>query len=402
MTNISSDQRQHTLELLSIVDRMPALPAAVEELFRLTENVNANIQKVDQVISSDQALVLKLLNVANSAFYGLTQRVATVSQAIVVLGFHGVQSLALGLAMFGFKGNVTCDLPLDREELWRHGLATACVARLLAANLQIKVPEEAFTAGLLHNTGQIVLMEYMPELYADVLKETADNASLCDAERRVFGIDHAELGGLICRRLNLPAVFEQVVSAHHRSDNARRNKDDNVDRIVFAVQTAFNLARIAQIGCDGDCHVNIDFERLSKSYGVSVENLRQILLRVPEDVARMESLFSLSMGKRGSNPDARPVGLLIGKDNERELILLVLLGLGCVPIMWPAAGESGAPAIVIYDEHMELTALQQFADGKSKMLDLRDWRGHAKDSSGLFNVHGFVEWFKSFVSGSGE
>lgn len=89
------------------VNALPPLPAAVQQLCKMTEDTESSYDQMAEVIASDEVLTTKILHLANSSFYGLSQRVPTISQAVIVIGFHGIRSLAVGVTVFGFKAGET-------------------------------------------------------------------------------------------------------------------------------------------------------------------------------------------------------------------------------------------------------------------------------------------------------
>ena len=110
-------------EVLKQIQTLPPLPAAVEKLCRMVDDPDASVHSMVRVISMDAALTARLLRVANSAFYGFTGKIQTISRAVMVLGGHQIRSIALGIAIFGVRLNPKAKLPLQREAFWRHALS---------------------------------------------------------------------------------------------------------------------------------------------------------------------------------------------------------------------------------------------------------------------------------------
>lgn len=198
------------------VHELPALPGLVTRLVELVESESATAEQVEQLIATDPALTAKVLHLANSAYYGLTRTISTVKQAVIVLGFHTVKNLVLGISAFmALRGNrppSTVEL-----ELWEHSFACAGIAReiMLAAGHGIRQAENAFMAGLLHDIGVLFLYTRFPKEYQKVLRNAHPQRVRHEVEGEILGMDHAEVGALIADGWGLPPVLVNLIGNHH-------------------------------------------------------------------------------------------------------------------------------------------------------------------------------------------
>ncbi|MES2150191.1 MAG: HDOD domain-containing protein [Pseudomonadota bacterium] len=209
---MSSDgQAEH---LARRVRDLPSLSSVVVELLEAMERDDIDAQQLGAKIALDQSLTAKTLRLANSSFYGMSSRVTSMQQAITVLGFHSIRGLVTACAVTGsFRPDQAGGL--DFTAFWRHSLATAVGARLLAREYGI-APESAFTAGLLHDIGVLVLATGQGEDYAGVLAwQRKHDCPRIDAERAVLGIDHAQAGAALAVHWKFPAAIAEAVAAHH-------------------------------------------------------------------------------------------------------------------------------------------------------------------------------------------
>ena len=191
-------------EILDNLHQLPAIPAVVQELIQNFDNPALDSQHLAQKISQDQALVAKVLRVANSAFYGLPRQVGSTQEAVVVLGFSTVRSLVLSAGFIDAFSASTPTACVDREHYWQRSLVIATYARAVAKCLR-QDSEMAFSAGLLHDIGIMVLDVCAHERFAVVWKNAqGDGDELIQAERAAFGFDHAELGAEVARRWKFP------------------------------------------------------------------------------------------------------------------------------------------------------------------------------------------------------
>jgi putative nucleotidyltransferase with HDIG domain len=210
---------------------LPALPAAVLELLELMGRDDVDSAVLAAKISRDQALTAKTLRLANSSFYGMPRSVASVPEAITVLGMRTVRMVVTAAALTGSFKPPNC-AGFDFMDFWSQSVGTAVGARLVATVVGGDA-ETAFTAGLLHDIGQLVLASVFPERFAQVLAHcTSTQIALCDAERALLGTDHAAVGALVAEHWHLPCSIVDAIGSHH----------------VGAAQTAASqLARIVHV-----------------------------------------------------------------------------------------------------------------------------------------------------------
>jgi putative nucleotidyltransferase with HDIG domain len=201
-------------EVLRRIHNLPSLPTVVMELLASMDQDDVNIDALSQKITQDQALTAKTLRLANSSFYGMANQVTTIHEAIVILGFRTVRSLATTAALIGsFAGRTHTSFNVT--PFWRHAIAAAVCARELAGHLNLN-PEYAYTAGLLHDIGRLVLVtQFQPNYEATMAYRVEHDCSLLEAEHAVLGIDHAVVGDVLTRHWKFPEAMQQAVARHH-------------------------------------------------------------------------------------------------------------------------------------------------------------------------------------------
>lgn len=192
---------------------LPSLPSVILELLHTFGQQDVDIATLADKISSDQALAARTLRLANSSFYGLSAKVKTVNQAIVVLGFDSVRTLvSAGGVIDHFRGAGGAP---DTTPFWRHAIANALCARNLAREAKLN-QGHAFIAALLHDIGELVLATRFPEQYEQALgMRTVDDTDALKAEQAVFGMDHQRVGVLLAQAWKFPAMIQRVIGQHH-------------------------------------------------------------------------------------------------------------------------------------------------------------------------------------------
>jgi putative nucleotidyltransferase with HDIG domain len=179
---------------------------------------SSDANKIAKVISQDQAMTARLLQVANSPFYGRSKSVNTVRDAIVVIGYPGVKGLVITSSMRGiFKSP-----GLLETLLWEHSLGAAFAAREIAKETGLLNPDEAFTAGLIHDIGRIAMASIDRDRYVNVMKECYNEIGGPDfsleVENEVFGYSHTDLGPLIAQKWRLSDDLRIALQFHHISE----------------------------------------------------------------------------------------------------------------------------------------------------------------------------------------
>ena len=193
-------------------DSVPSAPIVLLEIFRVIDD-DGDLHRLFTAIERDGGLTARILRMANSSFFGQSRTVGTVERAVLVLGVAMVRSLAVSAAVFEAVGN---GLPAVQVDLiWRHSLATGMAARALAARTGIGDHDEAFTAGLLHETGRMLLARRFPEFYRAL--PPAGTMLVEVEERAVLGVDHAIVGGWLFDSWQLPRAIVDAVAQHHAS-----------------------------------------------------------------------------------------------------------------------------------------------------------------------------------------
>lgn len=200
---------------LNQVKQLPPSPALLPELLRLLNESDVNSSQVVRLISYDPALTASVLQLCNSCGQSAASPVSTLEEAIVRLGFGQVYDL-VATSSVGRLLRTKHDQPhADQHELWRHSVTTAVAAQLIARDLGDDA-NVVFTAALLHDIGKIILFDALDMKYAKLVEEVEKNQySLIDAEKRVLGVHHADIGGRLLSRWKFPMNLSAAVLFHH-------------------------------------------------------------------------------------------------------------------------------------------------------------------------------------------
>lgn len=220
--NASGDRTLHFMtaqELVAKVKNLPPIPNAALRLIGLLDKADTENDDIVQAIRFDNVLTAKLLRACNSPYFGFSEPVSSVDQAVLVLGHQQILHIVLTLA---FGSSMTVSLPghaAESTDLWQHSLTTAMAAEVVADGGLIQAERSvAFTAGLLHDIGKLVLGQVIDAGQLAAVRGCMDIGGLSqsDAERQVLGADHAEVGACLLKSWNLPEDVVEAVANHHR------------------------------------------------------------------------------------------------------------------------------------------------------------------------------------------
>lgn len=201
-------------EIAGYIESFPALPVIVAYALQLRSDDDLSVVSLAHALEADPALTAKLLRAANSAYYGCVQRVYTVRDAITVIGFEAVRSLAITTAMVG--GLWVDDELFNRQLFWRHSLRCGLFARQVALHTRYSKPDILFTLGVLHDVGRAAMIQTKPDLFRAALQQMQHHGlQLWRAERKIFGTDHAGVGARLASKWSFPAEYADAIAGHH-------------------------------------------------------------------------------------------------------------------------------------------------------------------------------------------
>lgn len=311
MTQISKDplnqnsRNSRWQRLRDIAERIQPLSPVALKLLDMSEEELVSSKDVAKIVQTDAGLAARLLRMANSSFFGLSRRISTLPDAIILLGLQSVRNLAVGVSLSSMSRRVS-STEWCREKVQSvndHCLATAVAAHRLGLTLKPGSADELFLAGLIHDLGRIVLMLAYPDEYERLWNQvSSDGSNPMILERDRLGIDHVTALEFLGREWNLPQSLLQLVTAHHRPTTTGLNNSTSVTLILL--QAANALAKVARLGDSGNPNIEIDPFCQLLSLGWSPEKLSQETERLVHDVLEFSSI--LNPAENANDSGARP------------------------------------------------------------------------------------------------
>jgi len=209
-------------EIMMKVSSFPSAPRAGIKLRALLAEEDVSTDEIEGIVRHDPGLATNVLRLANSAFFGLPQKVGSLKHAVTLLGLKRFAQIAVSASMSKTMNKAVEGYGLSPGELWLHSIAVSNTAEAIAKYKKFDEAEDVFTPALLHDMGKLVLGEFVEEELQKIKSITANGVPLDIAENMVLGTDHAEIGALILARWSIPVDIVNAVRWHH---NPERNKN---------------------------------------------------------------------------------------------------------------------------------------------------------------------------------
>lgn len=205
-------------KLVSGLGSLPSLPSLYTQLVEELQNPEASLKHIGEIIAKDIGMTAKILQMVNSAFFGLRRSLSNPTEAAMLLGLDTIMSLVLSVQVFSSFNNIE-QTEFSTDFLWAHSTEVGMAAKTFAKAMQkdsAKLAEDSMTAGLLHDAGKIVLMSSRAEDYKKAINMTKkENIPLIEAERYIFGSTHSEVGAYLLGIWGLPDTIVEAVAFHH-------------------------------------------------------------------------------------------------------------------------------------------------------------------------------------------
>lgn len=281
-------------DLVKGIGDLVSLPGVAMRISEMVNDTRYSATDIGKVISQDPGLTVHLLKIANSPLYGLSSTIDTVSRAVTVLGTKQIRDLIVATsAIKAFEGIPNKFITMD--DFWLHsigcGLAASELIRKQRTRTASSQSESIFVAGLLHDIGQLVIFNKLPEQASEILEQSMDDindASIIEFEQQVLGFDHAQVGGELIKEWQLPPLLFECVAFHHQPSLAAECKKE-----VAIVHIANALSVMAELNTDNRDDADVPpLDPCAWEFADIDSNVADdVIAVVKEQLAEVSSLF---------------------------------------------------------------------------------------------------------------
>ncbi|TFG59210.1 MAG: HDOD domain-containing protein [Nitrospirales bacterium] len=275
---------------------LPAIPALPLQVLQMCRDDKANAQKVGEVISKDPSFVAKLLNVANSSFYGGSRhKVATVTHAVTLLGMNSIATLAFCFSLYRDlrkKGGGA----FDHTHFWHRCILASLAAKILAKRVRVINEEEIFLAGLLQDLGVLVMSEAFGNEYGALYQKANQDHHVLEAlEQGRWKTDHCEIGAWLAETWELPEVLREAVRGSHNPSLA--STEDEVSRLTILCVAL--SGRLADMWCHPQTETAIQtaMDLSQELLQIDPEGVLEVAKDIIEGIPDMSAFFQINLGK---------------------------------------------------------------------------------------------------------
>ncbi len=265
--------------ILKNVKELPPMPDIILKAQRILADPASGPQQLARVLSTDQAIVARILKVANSAFFGFPGKIASIEKACSLFGTERMNQLLTSMSISDLPSKILKGYEMRSADLWQHALATAYAGKRVAEMSFPEMGEDAYIAGLLHDSGKFILDGCVfdkKEAFKKLM--TATGSTFLEAEREILGFDHAEIAYAACTQWNIPEVITLAICYHHNPTHPKGNL------LSHLTHFANHLAVKTRIGAIKES-ISLKLDPTTrKIFNLNEDETRSILNTVKRDV----------------------------------------------------------------------------------------------------------------------
>ncbi len=261
------------------------LPHVVTNLSRLIADEDSTMKDFEDVIKMDPILVVRLLRLVNSPFYGLSQRVDSIGRAVAYLGMKNLHNLAVTDALKNIFQEKSTSQAFSREKLWLHCAAVSICAKMIAERIFEANGDDAYLCGILHDFGLIVESQVDPENFFAACDACADGESLTTHEQEHLGTDHSEIGYLLTIDWEMPVTIQEAIRDHHlESGDYAPESLTGIIQIAEYITGQLGYTALSNITPELPTHLVTHMQENMDEYKVLIEDL-------PEEMSNAQDLY---------------------------------------------------------------------------------------------------------------
>jgi putative nucleotidyltransferase with HDIG domain len=202
--------------MIDDIKDLPTMPVIYFKVNQMLQTGEASVKNVATLIEMDPAMSSKVLQLVNCAFYGFRSQISSIPHAVMILGFNAVKNAIVSVSILDVLTIKEKFQNFNINDFWSHSLSVAVLSKQLAERSRLVTPEDAFTAGLLHDMGKIIMLKYFQEDLAVILRTKQENeSSFYDAELKAAAVGHVQIGAYLAKKWQFPDSIVESIACHH-------------------------------------------------------------------------------------------------------------------------------------------------------------------------------------------
>lgn len=285
-------------EQIKTLKGLPSLPEIVLELQHIIREDKLSAGQIAPIIDRDPSLALKLLKLANSAYYGQSRKLDSLRQAIVVLGIKGISNLVIGISIIQAFNIKDEDVKFNWKGMWEHSNLVGNFCELLNSKLRLWIPASPFTLGLLHDIGKLVLYKLDSEKYFNALEYAEINESSSSlSEIEFFGIDHMDAGLWIAEQWGLPEATKYAIGYHHIPENTPDHKYLDCVKLVKLSNLLLNYHNVRFGNHQDGKRLKLEFTEFELfnhiNFDGNIDTMDEIIVDLSDYIASLKDMVIL-------------------------------------------------------------------------------------------------------------
>lgn len=276
-------------DILKNVEHIPPFSDVAQKAMKLLQDPDVTAKELGEVIQYDASLTADILKICNSPYYGIQRKISSVNDAVVVIGHATLRDVIITCsAAKYYKGDAAQGYGHEQGDLWKHSVGTAIMAKLLVKHVQGVDAGTAYTTGLMHDVGKLILSNFVSEEFGKIIEKVQrENYSFTEAEMETIGATHAEIGARVLEKWNFPPEMILAVRDHHDPDVLEK------EPLSALVALSNILVVIAGIGSGaGGLATKIHGEGL-KRFGISVKEVDHMLVEWLAEFEEAQEIVNL-------------------------------------------------------------------------------------------------------------
>ncbi len=280
--------------MIDRLDELPTLPSVVYELSRVINDPMSSTSDVERIMANDQSLTIKVLKLANSAYYAIPGGVTSLQRAIGYIGYDTIHQLVLSASIVSAL-NANASEHFDLNQFWKHAIGVAMAAETTARFVHYKTPSDLFTCGLVHDMGKIAALIIAPDMFIETIAfAKAHDLSLHEAEEQLGVPKHTVLGRELSSKWHLPGMITASAAHHHQKEtNLRSGLSSEMNNIVDIVYLSNLLVHALQFGHSGHSKILGVPRDVIERMRLTPEKLKELITKIRESIANADGFLKI-------------------------------------------------------------------------------------------------------------